>query len=158
MKRTIRRVLRESRRRTIVVTPDDNAYDASVLMNSADVGALLVIEGGKLAGIVTERDYVRKLVRAGLDPKTTPMRTLMTSNVLYVTPEHTIEACMALMTEKHLRHLPVVDNGHVVGMLSIRDVVEDLLDEKEFLLEQMEHYITDQRPHLVVAAAVGARS
>jgi len=133
-------------------TSDSSVADALRLMAEKDVGALLVKDGSHFAGIVTERDVARKLVLEGRSCQTTPVREIMTERVLYVGPDQTIDECMALMTERRLRHLPVLDKEQVIGMISIRDVVAELIAEKTFLIEQLERYIYTIPPY---AVAVG---
>jgi CBS domain-containing protein len=99
------------------------------------------MEADRLVGIITERDVVRKLTMNGHNAENTAVRAIMTDRILYVRPDQTIEECMALMTEKHLRHLPVIDKGTLVGMVSIRDVVADLVAEQSFIIEQLENYV-----------------
>lgn len=135
------RVLETKSKRVWSIEPEQPVAEALRLMAEKDIGALLVLSGERLVGIVTERDIVRKLALHGRDAATTPVRAIMTERVLYVRPEQTIEECMALMTEKHLRHLPVVDAGRILGIISIRDVVADLIAEKSFIIEQLENYI-----------------
>jgi CBS domain-containing protein len=109
------------------------------------LGALKVVDKTELIDVISERDYAREIVLKDRASRGTPVSASMTQRVLYVRPQQTLEECMALMTEKHLRHLPVLDNGRLVGVISMRDVVKDLIAEKEFLIEQMENYITDRR-------------
>lgn len=139
--KTVGRVLEHKSKRVWSIEPEQPVAEALRLMAEKDVGALLVVSGERLVGIVTERDVVRKLALHGHDAAATPVRAIMTERVLYVRPEQTIEECMALMTEKHLRHLPVVDAGRILGIISIRDVVADLIAEKSFIIEQLENYI-----------------
>jgi len=139
--KTVGRVLEHKSKRVWSIEPEQPVAEALRLMAEKDVGALLVVSSERLVGIVTERDVVRKLALQGHDAAATPVRAIMTERVLYVRPEQTIEECMALMTEKHLRHLPVVDAGRILGIISIRDVVADLIAEKSFIIEQLENYI-----------------
>lgn len=115
--------------------------DAVTLMARKGIGALLVMDHEKIVGIVTERDYARKVILLGRASKETPVRVIMTSEVMYVCPGHTSEECMALMTENRVRHLPVMDDGRLVGLLSIGDLVKDIISEQRFTIEQLEHYI-----------------
>jgi CBS domain-containing protein len=113
-------------------------------MSAKGIGALLVTEGEQLVGIITERDVVRKFAVLAAD--TASVRDLMTERILYVDPDQTVNDCMVLMTERHVRHLPVLDGGRLVGIVSIRDVVADVIAEQSFMIEQLEHYITGGRP------------
>ena len=114
-------------------------------MAEKDVGALLVFESGQLVGIFSERDYARKVILQGKSSRDTLVQDIMTPQVIFVWPEHTIEECMALMTEKHIRHLPVIDDDQVVGVISIGDVVKSIISEQEFVIEQLTNYITGDR-------------
>ena len=127
------------------IEPAASVLDAIKLMALKGIGALLVMEGEKIVGIVTERDYARKVILRGRASKETPVEVIMTAEVLYVRPDHTSEECMALMTENRLRHLPVIDDGKLLGMLSIGDLVKDIIAEQQFLIDQMEHYIHGDR-------------
>jgi CBS domain-containing protein len=123
------------------VSPDTSVYDALKLMAEKNVGALLVLEGDKLAGILSERDYARKVILKGKASKNTPAREIMSENVVCVTPKQSVAECMALMTDKHFRHLPVIEDGKLVGVISIGDVVKAIISEQKFVIEQLEHYI-----------------
>jgi len=116
-------------------------FDALKLMAEKEVGALLVIDGDKLAGIFSERDYARKVILKGRSSRSLPVRDIMTTDVLYIHPDLELEECMAIMTEKRLRHLPVMENDALTGIISIGDVVKAVIDEKEFLISQLENYI-----------------
>jgi CBS domain-containing protein len=124
------------------VTPRECVYDALKLMSDKNVGALLVMDDTKLVGIFTERDYARKIVLKGKFSKETPVKDIMSTKVAYVRPEQTIEACMALMTEKRMRHLPVMDDSRVVGIISIGDAVKTIISEQKFEIKQLESYVT----------------
>lgn len=125
------------------IAPDATVLDALKLMAEKNIGALLVIENGELVGIMSERDYARKVVLEGKASKDTPVRDIMSARVLYIRPDQTIEDCMALMINKKIRHLPVMREGKVIGVLSIGDVVKAVISEKEYIIEQLENYITD---------------
>jgi CBS domain-containing protein len=117
-------------------------YDAMKLMADKEIGALLVMEGTTLAGILSERDYARKIILQGRSSLTTEVREIMTSRVVCAGPERSIEECMALMTDKRIRHLPVVEAGQVCGMISIGDLVKAIIAEQQFIIQQLERYIT----------------
>jgi CBS domain-containing protein len=123
------------------LAPTASVFDAVKLMAEKSVGALVVTEGSKIAGIITERDYARKIVLMRRSSKETPVRDIMTSSVMYVGPDQTAEECMALMTKNRFRHLPVIDNGELVGIISIGDLVKAILSEQRLIIEQLEHYI-----------------
>jgi len=123
------------------ITPDALVIDALKLMAEKRVGALLVLEAGQVVGIISERDYARKVSLLGKSSKTTPVREIMTQRVVYVRPEQTIEDCMALMTDKRIRHLPVLDHDQLIGVISIGDVVKAVISEQEFIIAQLENYI-----------------
>ena len=124
------------------VAPDDSVYDALKLMADKNVGAVLVISAGWLVGILSERDYARRVIFKGKLPEATPAREIMTEKVLWVRPDQTVEECMALMTNKRVRHLPVFEGDQLIGVISIGDVVKAIISEQEFMIEQLEHYIT----------------
>lgn len=126
------------------VTPETTVFMALELMAEKNIGAVLVMEGEQLAGIFSERDYARKVVLVGKSSKDIPVQQVMTSKVVCVGPEHSTEACMALMTDRHIRHLPVIEGDRVVGVISVGDVVKAMLSEKDFIISQMEHYIMGQ--------------
>jgi CBS domain-containing protein len=123
------------------ITPSASVYDAVKLMADKNIGALVVLEGERIAGLVTERDYARKVVLMSKSSKDTSVREIMTAQVMYVGPERTSEECMALMTENRFRHLPVLDKGRLVGLVSIGDLVKDVISEQKFLIEQLQHYV-----------------
>ncbi len=124
------------------VKPDDTVFDSLQLMADKGIGALLVMNGDKLVGIVTERDYARKVILEGKSSKDTTVKEVMTTKVLCVSPERTVDECMALMTDKRARHLPVLDHKHVVGVVSIGDLVKALISEQQILIDQLQHYIS----------------
>lgn len=125
------------------IAPTDSVLDALRLMADKGIGALLVMEGSEIAGIVTERDYARKIALLGRTSGATLVRDVMTRDVLLVGPTQTTQECMAVMTENRLRHLPVVDEGgKLLGLISIGDLVKDIISEQKFIIEQLEHYIS----------------
>ena len=140
--RIVREILRNKGHDVWHVGPDDTVHDALVLMSDRNLGAVLVCEAGKLVGILSERDCARKVVLRGLSSEDTPVQEIMTTRVIYVRPEQTTEECMALMTDKHVRHLPVLADDQVVGVVSIGDVVKNIISEQEFIIEQLEHYVS----------------
>ena len=142
---TVQRLLETKGHIVWSIAPDASVFEAVQLMADKRVGALMVVERNELVGVISERDYAREIVLKDRVSRDTPVSAIMTRRVLYVRPDQTLDECMALMTEKNLRHLPVLDNGRLVGVISMRDVVKDLIAEKEFLIEQMENYITDRR-------------
>jgi CBS domain-containing protein len=122
--------------------PDDTVYEALQLLAEYEVGALMVMDQGKLVGVLSERDYTRKIALQGRSSKDTRVRDIMTRDVLYVTPQSTTNQCMALMSEKKIRHLPVIDkDGTVLGMISIRDIMDDIIADHEETIAQLENYI-----------------
>ena len=123
------------------IAPDVSVYDAMKLMADKEIGSLMVMEGTKLVGIISERDYARKVILQGRSSRTTQVREIMTSRVVYAQPNQNIEECMALVTEKRVRHLPVIDEGQLVGVISIGDLVKSIISEQKFIIEQLERYI-----------------
>ena len=124
------------------VTPDTTVFKALEVMSEKNVNALLVMEDDTLAGIFTEKDYARKVVLKGKTSKSMLIKELMTSKLITVTPETSIDECMQLMTNKFIRHLPVTEYNNIVGIISIGDVVKFIIDEQKFIIENLEHYIT----------------
>jgi len=127
------------------IGPSDSVFDALRLMADKGIGALLVMEGDAIAGIFTERDYARKIALMGRISTVTQVKDVMTSAVLFVRPDQTSEECMQIMSSHRLRHLPVVDNGKAVGMISIGDLVKDIISEQKYIIEQLEQYIVGAR-------------
>jgi CBS domain-containing protein len=123
------------------VRPDDSVFAALELLAARDVGALVVMDGARLVGIVSERDYTRKVALQGRNSRSTTVAEIMTRQVITVSPQTRTSACMALLSEKRIRHLPVVDGGTVMGMISIRDIMDDLLADREQTIAQLESYI-----------------
>jgi len=134
----------EGKRNLGSVAPEDTVFTALTLLAQFDIGALPVLAGGKLVGIFSERDYARKIILKGKASKDTPVREIMSEKIICVTLEETVEECMALMTQKHIRHLPVLDaRSELVGILSIGDLVKEVISEQKFTIEQLVHYINN---------------
>ena len=127
------------------IAPTSSVFEAVQLMADKNIGALLVMEGMQVVGIISERDYARKITLMSRSSRDTLVRDIMTPEVMYVRPENTTEECMALMTENRLRHLPVMDGGKLLGLVSIGDLVKDIISEQKFIIDQLEHYISGQR-------------
>ena len=139
-------ILKSKPEQTVVtVTPATPVFDAVKLMAEKNIGALLVLEDQKIVGIITERDYARKIVLMGRSSKETPVREIMTFPVMYVRPDQSNEECMALMTDNRVRHLPVVDKDKLIGLVSIGDLVKDIISEQKFIIDQLEHYSRGDR-------------
>ena len=143
--KTVKQVLDNKGPTTWHVLPDSFVYDALQLMADKEIGALLVLEGGRLVGVISERDYARKVILKGKSSLDTPVKEIMTRDAVCVRPEQTVEECMALVTEKRVRHLPVVMDDKVVGIISIGDLVKAVIDEKDFTIKQLESYIMGNR-------------
>lgn len=127
------------------IASTSSVFEAVQLMADKNIGALLVMEGMQVVGIISERDYARKITLMSRSSRDTLVRDIMTPEVMYVRPENTTEECMMLMTENRLRHLPVMDGGKLLGLVSIGDLVKDIISEQQFIIEQLEHYISGQR-------------
>jgi CBS domain-containing protein len=138
-RKTARQILSEKPRDVISVGPDDSVLTALRLMADKDVSTVLVLQGDNLAGILSQRDYARKVELAGRHAGDTRVSEIMTTQVVYVTPDHTCEQCLALMHAKRIRHLPVIESRRVIGMLSNNDVLEELILEDEHLIKDLEH-------------------
>lgn len=139
--KTVQQLLESKRYSVVSVAPSNTVLEALKVMADKEIGAVIVIDDGHLAGIFSERDYARKVVLQGKSSKDTPVREIMTEKVVCVRPEQTIEDCMGLMTDKRIRHLPVLEHKKVIGVISIGDVVKEMLSEKEFVIKQLESYI-----------------
>ncbi len=141
--RTLKQWLSDKQRPPVVVAPIDTVYHALTLMAQHDIGALLVLDGEKLVGIFSERDYARKIMLHGKSSKETLVREIMSDRVAYVTPEATLDECMALMTERRFRHLPVLsEEGDVLGIISIGDLVKETISNQQMIISELERYIT----------------
>ncbi len=140
--KTVKEVMDTKGNQIWTIEADRTVFNALEIMAEKDVGALLVLQNGKLAGIISERDYARKVILKGASSLKTPVSEIMTSKVAYVTPEQTVDECMALMTENRCRHMPVMQQNKLVGIISIGDLVKASIAEKEFLIGQLENYIS----------------
>lgn len=139
--KTVNQLLQNKGSRVWSIGPDALVIEALKLMAEKEVGALVVLEGDQVVGILSERDYARKVSLLGKSSKTTPVREIMTEKVVFIRPEQTVEDCMALMTNKRIRHLPVMDGDRLVGVISIGDVVKEVISQQEFIIAQLENYI-----------------
>ncbi len=140
--KTLKQMLAGKNRQLAVVAPGDSVFHALSVMAANDVGALLVLDGEQLVGIFSERDYARKIILQGKTSKETLVREIMSDKVAYVTPSATLDECRALMTEKHFRHLPILnEDGTVAGMVSIGDLVKETISSQQFLIAELERYI-----------------
>lgn len=144
--KTVREILLRKGNNVWTIGPDATVYEALKLMAEKEVGALLVLENSILHGIISERDYARKVALEGKSSRDSLVKEIMSTKILYVTLAHTTEECIALMINKRIRHLPVYENNLLVGVISIGDVVNAVIDEKEFVIDQLVRYITDTPP------------
>ena len=141
--KTLKQLIEGKTRNLAFVTPEQSVLQALQIMAQYDVGALIVLDGERLAGIFSERDYARKIILHDRTSKNTPVSEIMSSKVFCVTLDRTIEECMAIMTEKHFRHLPVIDeNKKVLGIISIGDIVKEMISQQSFIIGQLENYIS----------------
>ena len=138
---TVGQLLRTKGSRIWSVRPDDTVYDAIAAMAEHDVGALPVVDDGGLVGILSERDYARKVILKGRASRETRVRDVMTSDVITIAPDRSMQDCMELMTDRRIRHLPVLRDGQLIGIISIGDVVKATIAEQAFLIEQLQSYI-----------------
>ncbi|MBT2325217.1 CBS domain-containing protein [Variovorax paradoxus] len=144
--KTVAEILKEKGDRTVhTIEPTASVFEALQRMAQKNIGALLVVEQGRIVGMLTERDYARKVVLMARSSKDTPLHEIMTSAVIYVRPDQTSEECMALMTQSRVRHLPVLDEGKLAGLISIGDLVKGIISEQQFIIEQLQHYIAGER-------------
>ena len=144
MKNLVSQILKTKGNKIWSIAPQETAYKALQLMSEKNLGAVLVIDKGKVVGIFTERDYARKVILKGKSSKTTNVSELMTKEVLYVDPGTSVEDCMSLMTEKRVRHLPVMEKRHLVGVVTQGDVVKQLIADQKFENEELERYIHEE--------------
>ena len=138
---TVRNILQIKGNAVYTVSPGTSVYEALEDLENNNMGSLVVVENGKLIGIFTERDYARKVILKGRSSKDTQVRDIMTERPIFVTPDATIEECMQLMSSKNFRHLPVLENDQLVGVISISDLLKFIIREKDFIIENLEHYI-----------------
>ena len=139
---TVRNILQKKGNAVFSVTPDSSVYDALEYLEEKNLGCLVVLENETLIGVFTERDYARKVILKGRSSKETSIRDIMSSKPIFVDCDTSIDDCMELMTDKFIRHLPVLENGKMIGLVSIVDIVKYIIDEKNFIIENLEHYIT----------------
>jgi CBS domain-containing protein len=144
---TVSSVLRRKDRKVLSISPESSVYEAIALMAENSIGALLVVSDGKLVGILSERDYARKVVLQSRSSKDTCVHDIMSSPVVTVTPTHTVEECMRLMTDKRIRHLPVVEGNVIVGIVSIGDLVRSMLTVQGEIIQQLQQYINGPYQH-----------
>jgi CBS domain-containing protein len=142
--KTVADLLKAKPHRLVTILPEQTVLEAIKVLAQEDVGAAIVMSGDRLAGIFSERDYTRKVILKGRSSDSTRVEEIMTARVIVVNPRTGTRECMALMTEKQIRHLPVVEDGRCVGMVSIRDIVGDIIADQDFTIEQLEHYISGQ--------------
>ena len=138
---TVKELLREKGNQVWTIAPQATVYEALELMAAKNIGSLVAVEHGNVAGVFTERDYARKVILKGRSSSDTPVSQIMTASVTTVRPAQSAQECMSLMTNGHFRHLPVLEGERVIGMLSIGDLVRDVLEEQQHTIEQLEHYI-----------------
>lgn len=139
--KTVREILKKKGSDIYSISPQATVYEALQVMADKNIGAVLVIEKGKLVGILSERDYARKVILKGKASKETTVADLMTKNVLYVSPDKNVEDCMFLMTTKNIRHLPVIEDDRLIGIISINDVVKIIIAEQKFAIDTLEKYM-----------------
>jgi CBS domain-containing protein len=138
---TVKRLLQAKGDESWSTTPETSVFDALILMAEKNIGALMVLESGKLAGIFSERDYARKVILKGKSSKEVRVAEIMTEKVITVAPNHSIDECMKLMTDNHIRHLPVIDDQRLVGVIAIGDVLKAIIAEQQSTINQLEDYI-----------------
>jgi CBS domain-containing protein len=139
--RTVQQLLDEKGHDIQSIHPDDSVFDAIQKLANANIGSLIVVEDDRPVGIFTERDYARNVILKGKSSPTTKVRDIMTTRVVYARPEQTVEQCMAVMTDKHIRHLPVLRDEKLIGMISIGDLVKSIIADQKYTIEQLEQFI-----------------
>jgi len=142
---TVKHVLDQKGHHVHFIHPDASVFDALKMMAENNIGSLVVLEGGKLVGVITERHYAREIVLKGRTSPGTLVRDIMSTKVIYAWPDQSVEECMAVMTARAVRHLPVLEGGRLVGIVSIGDMVKSVIDDQKFMIEQLEHFIHGDR-------------
>ena len=142
---TVKHVLDQKGHHVHFIHPDASVFDALKMMAENDIGSLVVLEGGKLVGVITERHYAREIVLKGRTSPGTLVRDIMSTKVIYARPDQSVEECMAVMTARAVRHLPVLEGGRLVGIVSIGDMVKSVISDQKFIIEQLEHFIHGDR-------------
>ena len=143
--RSVKDILQEKGTQIYAISPDAKVYEALQLMADKNVGALMVMEGDRAVGLISERDYARKIVLKGKFSKDVPVHEIMTADIVRIGPDRDVENCMELMTDKRVRHLPVFENDRLIGIISIGDIVKAIIEHKEEIIEQLENYIKGKR-------------
>jgi CBS domain-containing protein len=143
--KSVRQVLNAKGFAVETITPETSVYDALQKMSNREVGALVVLEEGEICGLISERDYARKVVLQGRNSRDTQVQEIMTRRLITVEPQQTVEACLVLLTDKRIRHLPVVEEGRLVGIVSIGDIVKAVIEAQRLTIEELESYITGRR-------------
>jgi CBS domain-containing protein len=139
--KTVDEILNGKSKEIFTISPNETVFNALKVMAEKDIGSLLVSDGEKLVGIMSERDYARKVILIGKSSKELKVKEIMSTKVVYVSLKQNVEECMVLMTNKKVRHLPVLEEDKLVGIISIGDVVKAVIEEKEFMIDHLEHYI-----------------
>jgi len=138
---TVRQLLREKGEKVHTVGPEDTVYNAIRKMADENIGSLIVMDDGKIAGIITERHYARNVALKGRASPSTPVKDIMETKVVYAQPDQSVEECMAIMTDKKVRHLPVMEDQQLMGLVSIGDLVKNIISDQKFIIDQLEHFI-----------------
>jgi CBS domain-containing protein len=142
---TVKHVLDQKGHHVHFIHPDASVFDALKMMAENNIGSLVVLEDGKLVGVITERHYAREIILKGRTSPATLVRDIMSTKVIYARPDQSVEECMAVMTARTVRHLPVLEGGRLVGIVSIGDMVKSVIDDQKFIIEQLEHFIHGDR-------------